>query len=364
MGAKLVIEKSGLLHNYYKLKEICGCEVIPVLKSNAYGVGILYAARLFSEEGAKVIAVSRVDEAELLSNYELESEILLLSSTMLKDEVDRAIESGAVLTAGSIATLQMINEEADALEKKVRVHLLIDTGFSHSGLRQFEYEKVASILPSLRRIKVTGIFTQFSESHSDKPYFTEGQNEKFENAVGFFKNRIGGELLVHASNSCAAVRYPEMRYDAVRAGSALVGRMPAGVKCDLRKIGWLECEVSEIKIIERNQYIGYSRRYRTFSETKIAMLPIGISDGLEVGKLPYGRSSFEKFKDGLRSIANMFKDENVYGYLGETKVKVLGKISQHCIAVDIGDEECKVGDTIRFEANPLYVPSNVERKYI
>lgn len=364
MGAKLVIEKAGLLHNYLKIKDMCGCEVIPVLKSNAYGAGILYAARTFSEAGAKILAVSRVNEAELISNCDLNTDILILSSTMFKDDIDRAIEIGATLTAGSIATLQAINDEADLLEKKVNVHLLIDTGFSHSGLRQFEYDKVASILPTLRRIKVTGIFTQLSESHSNKPYFTEGQNEKFENAVMYFKNVVGGDILVHASNSCAAVKYPEMRYDAVRIGSGLIGRLPAGVECDLKKVGWFECEVAEIKILERNQFVGYSRGYRTFSETKVAIVPIGIYDGLVAGKKPYGRTPMSKLKDGVRSILGMFNDDNVYGYLGDTRVKVLGKISQHCVVVDIGDEECKVGDIIRFDANPLYVPSHVERKYI
>ncbi|MBR5942378.1 MAG: alanine racemase, partial [Clostridia bacterium] len=228
MGARLVVEKDALIRNYLKLRDMCGVEVIPVLKSNAYGLGLLQAAGIFSELGAKRIAVSRVGEAEALSNLGTESEIILLSSSDSKSDIERGVRSGATLAAGSLLSLQLINDVADRAERKAKVHLLIDTGFSHSGLRDFEYEKAANMLPALRYVTVTGIFTQFTESHAKRQLFTELQNERFENAAKFFSKRIGRKLLVHAANSCAAVRYPETRYDAVRIGSGLLGRLPAG----------------------------------------------------------------------------------------------------------------------------------------
>lgn len=364
MGARLVVEKDALIKNYRKLQEKCGVEVIPVLKSNAYGLGLLAAAGIYSELGAKHIAISRVGEAELLANYGTQAQLILLSSSDMRDDIERAVATGATLAAGSLQALSLINETGDRKGKKVNVHLLIDTGFSHSGLREFEYERAANLLPTLRYVAVTGIFTQFAESHAERPLFTELQNERFENAVKFFSKRVGTKLLVHAANSCAAVKYPETRYDAVRIGSGLLGRMPAGVDAGLFKIGRLECDVAEVKLIEKGQYVGYSRQYKTKRKTKLALLHIGISDGLAEGKLPYGRKRFSKLKDGMKGLLGVMKDDNIYGWLNGKKVPVVGKISQHCLALDVTDVDCAVGDVVRFEANPLFVPAGVERKYV
>ena len=342
MGARLVVDKDAIVKNYRKLCETCGVEVIPVLKSNAYGLGLLQAAGIFSELGVKHIAVSRVGEAELLSNYGVSAELILLSSSDMREDVERAVATGAALAAGSLQALKLINESGDRAGKKVNVHLLIDTGFSHSGLREFEYERAANMLPTLRYVAVTGIFTQFSESHAERPLFTELQNERFEGAV----------------------KYPETRYDAVRIGSGLLGRMPAGVEAGLIKIGRMECDVAEVKIIEKGQYVGYSRQFKTKRKTKLALLHIGMADGLAEGKLPYGRKRISKLKDAVKGLFKAFDDDRIYGYLNGKKLPVVGKISQHCLALDVTDVECSVGDVVRFESNPLFVPAGVERKYV
>ena len=364
MGARLVVEKDALVRNYLKLREMCGVEVIPVLKSNAYGLGLLQAAGIFSELGAKRIAVSRVGEAELLSNYGCAAELILRSSSDMRGDIERAVATGATLAAGSMQSLKLINEAGDRAGKKVKVHLLIDTGFSHSGLREFEYERTANLIPALRYVTVTGIFTQFTESHAARPLFTEMQNERFESAVRLFSKQLGSKLLVHAANSCAAVKYPETRYDAVRIGSGLLGRMPAGFDAGLFKIGRLECDVAEVKLIERGRYVGYSRQFKTKRKTKLALLHIGISDGLAEGRLPYGRKRISKLKDAVKGLFKAFEDDAIYGWVNGKKVPVVGKISQHCLALDVTDVECAVGDVVRFNANPLFVPSGVEREYV
>jgi len=364
MGARLVVEKDALIKNYRKLCEKCGVEVIPVLKSNAYGLGLLQTAGIFCDLGAKRIAVSRVGEAELLANYGVSAELILLSSSDMRGDIERAVATGATLAAGSLLSLKLINEVGDRAGKKVKVHLLIDTGFSHSGLREPEYDRAANMLPTLRYVTVTGIFTQFSESHAERPLFTELQNERFEKAVKFFSKHIGTKLLVHAANSCAAVKYPETRYDAVRIGSGLLGRMPAGVDAGLIKIGRLECDVAEVKIIEKGKYVGYSRQFKTKRKTTLALLHIGMSDGLAEGKLPYGRKRLSKLKDAVKGLFGAFGDDRIYGFVNGKKVPVVGKISQHCLALDVTGVECNVGDVVRFAANPLFVPAGVERKYV
>ena len=364
MGARLVVEKDALIRNYLKLRDMCGVEIIPVLKSNAYGLGLLQTAGIFSELGAKRVAVSRVGEAESLSDLGIEAEVILLSSSDSRSDIERAVRTGATLAAGSLLSLKLINEIADRAERKVRVHLLIDTGFSHSGLRDFEYEKAANMLPTLRYVTVCGIFTQFTESHAESQLFTELQNERFENAVKFFSKHVGTKLLVHAANSCAAVRYPETRYDAVRIGSGLLGRLPAGAEAGLTKIGRLECDIAEVKLIEKGQYVGYSRQFRAKRKTKLALLHIGMSDGLAEGKLPYGRKRLSRLKDAIKGLVNAFGDDRIYGYVKGKKVPVAGKISQHCLALDVTGVDCAVGDVVRFEANPLFVPSSVERVYV
>ena len=364
MGARLAVDKNALVKNYRKLCDICKTEVIPVLKSNAYGLGMLQVAGVFAGLGVKRIAVSRAAEAELLANLGTGTEIILLSSTDFPEDAERAVRSGATVACGSLCALKLVNAVSDRYGRKTNVHLLIDTGFGYSGLREPEYEKAAELLTTLRYITVTGIFTQFSESHSPKPLYTELQNERFEKAVQFFVPRVGGKLLIHAANTCAALKYPETRYDAVRIGSGLLGRIPGGSRnAALQKIGYLECEIAEIKVIEKGEYVGYSRQFKAKRQTKIALLQTGLADGVAGGRVPYGRNPMRKLADALHTLIGLFGDERVFGSIGGRKVPVIGKISQHCLALDVTDIECAVGDTVRFEVNTLSVPASVERRY-
>lgn len=364
MGARLAVDKNALEKNYRKLCDVCKTEVIPVLKSNAYGLGILQVAGVFAGLGVKRIAVSRVPEAELLANLGTDTEIILLSSTDFSEDAERAVRSGATVACGSLNAMKLINAVSERFGKKTNVHLLIDTGFGHSGLREPEYAKAAELLPILRYVTVTGIFTQFSESHSAKPLYTELQNERFEKAVRYFTPRLAEKPLVHAANTCAALKYPETRYDAVRVGSGLLGRIPGGGRnASLQKIGYLECEIAEIKVIEKGQYVGYSRQFKAKRETKVALLHTGLADGIAGGRVQYGRGPIRKLADALHGLAGIFGDERVFGSIGGKKVPAIGKISQHCLALDVTDIECAVGDTVRFEVNTLFVPASVERRY-
>lgn len=364
MRPKLIVDKTALAENYKKLCSICRVEVIPVLKSNAYGLGTLAAMRFYEELGVKRVAVSRVSEGELIANSGTKCEIILLSSTSLKEDINRGLSAGLTLTAGTPETLKVINECAVDMGKKAKVHLLIDTGFNHSGIKENEYREVADTLPRLRGITVSGIFTQFSESHSTNGTYTELQNERFEQAVVFFRKSLGGELLVHAANSCAAVKYPETRYDAVRIGSGLLGRFPAGVSAGLKRIGYLECGIRELKRLPKGEYVGYSRQYKTKRETVIAIVPAGLSDGLASGRASYGRKRIAKIKEALKSLFNIFGDDNIYATLNGKRVQVLGKISQHCTVLDVTGIECTVGDKVRFEVSPLFIPATVEKEYV
>jgi len=364
MRPKLIIDKAALASNYRRLCDMCKVEVIPVLKSNAYGLGSVEAMRFYEQLGAKRIAVSRISEAELLISEGSECEIILLSSTGLADDIEKGVHLGVTLSAGCTDTLSAIDAVAEKADKKVRVHLLIDTGFSHSGICESEYEKSAELITSFDNITVTGIFTQFAESHAKKSDFTKLQNERFARAVAFFKEKLGEDILVHAANSCAAVKYPEMRYDAVRIGSGLLGRLPAGTSAGLEKIGYLECAIREIKTVQKGEYIGYSRQYKTKKAIRIAIIPTGLSDGIASGKMPYGRRRFLKFKEAVKELLNIFTEENIYVTVGGKRVPIVGKVSQHCVAVDVSTVECSIGDTVRFEISPLYVPMTVERKYV
>ena len=276
----LVIDAAALARNLDRLRRAASARIIGVVKGNGYGLGLTDYARFLTEHGVDMLAVSTAEEAAALRQAGIAAEVLMLSSTAVPRDVAVLLDCGAILTVGSCAAAETVS--AVAVEKGVtaRVHVKLDTGMGRFGFLPQDVTEAAALLKSLPSMRVEGVFTHFANTTDEA--LTRRQYQQFQEGAALLE-RAGIETgLRHVCASSAFLRYPEMQLDAVRLGSALLGRLSVPDPLGLEKIGWLETQVMELKDLPSGWKVGYTGAYRTKRPTRLALLPAGYTSGVGV----------------------------------------------------------------------------------
>ena len=370
----LVIDRKDLRHNIEcvkkhaekNLKDDNGnkLKIIAVVKSNGYGLGIVPYTKFLIDNGIDFFAVATIEEALLLRKEGIKENILMLSSTALKDEVELLVKNNIIITIGSKESAIVADEVGKQLNKKVRCHLKIDTGFGRYGFVYNEREKMIEILKPLQNIKIEGTFTHFSIAFYNKDEYTKLQFKRFIDCIEVLKMNEIETGMLHCCNSSAFVKFPSMHLNAVRIGSCFTGRMAFNNNMGLKKVGVFKANVTEIKMIPKGFNVGYSNTYTTKKETKIAVVPVGYMTGVnvETGKDMY------RFVDKLRyfigDFKDFFRDKSMYVKINNTKCKILGRIGTYHLTVDITGKDINIGDEVIIDVNPKYLDTSIERTFI
>ena len=281
----LVIDIKGLRQNIEQIKKYATqnwkedkvnyIKIIAVVKLNGYGLWIQQYTKFLIDNGINMFAVYTIEEALKLRQAGIKNDILILSAVAIEEDVKTLIDNKIILTLGSKEDIEIIEKIAKQKNEKIRVHLKIDTGFGRYGFIYSNKEELVEHLKNIQNIKIEGTYSHFSISYYDDKY-TKIQFERFLDVIETLKmNQIDVGML-HICNSSAFAKFPNMHLNAVRIGSAFLGRLSCVNSLGLRKIGYLETEVSEIKTLPPKFNIGYSNTYKTKKETKVAIIPVRI----------------------------------------------------------------------------------------
>ena len=357
-----VINKSDLVSNIETIKNIAGdSKVIAVLKGCGYGLGIVEFATVLKENGIDFFAVSEVDEARTLRDAGFDEDILLLTATAIEEDISVCLDLGIILSAGSKEAFAKISALAKEKDVAARVHLKVDTGFGRFGFTCNEIDSAARCIKEYENINVEGVFSHFSFSFSKKREDVESQFIKFQDALKKLNDAGITNLLAHICNSCAFLQYKDMHLNAVRVGSAFLGRLPLTRNFGLKKIGLLRSNVIEVKTLPAGYHVGYANTYTTKRETKIAIVPIGYKDGFGVEK---SNDTF-RFIDILRYMYQNFRSlgKKITVNIGGRNYPLIGRVSMYNIILDVTGSDVKIGDIAETNANPILVGRDVERVY-
>lgn len=365
----LIIEKKDLIHNIKRIKEFINrnnnknTEIIAVIKGNGYGLGLVQFAEILVDNGISYFAVASVDEAITLRKNGIKEKILMLSSMADRREVKELIENDIILTVGSEEAGNVANEVAKALNKEAKIHLKIDTGFGRYG---FMYDKPEEIIKSIKdftNLKIIGTYSHYSVAFSNNDTYTKMQFERFMNVVKYLRQNKIETGILHICNSSATLKFPDQHLDAVRIGSAFLGRLIVSNKIGLRKIGYLKTNIYEIKELEKGNNIGYSNSFKTKKKTKIAILPCGYSDGVNVKVDKDMFRIVDKIRYVVHDLKCIFKKQFLYVKINEENCKILGRVGMCHVVVDITGKNININDEAQIPINPIYVNSNIERVY-
>ena len=258
-------------------------ELIAVVKADAYGHGALDVSKTLVENGATKLAVAVITEAMELRHGNINTPIMILGYTPLEFAAD-LINYDIEQTIFDLEYATKLSEIALNLGKKAKVHVALDTGMGRIGflINDNSLNEILKI-SSLKGLEVVGIFTHFATSdESDKNY----SNKQYKKFTDFNEKLVSKGVnipLKHVSNSGAIIDMPNTYLDGVRAGIVLYGYYPSEdvlkQNLDLKKAISIKTQVAHVKILDKNEYVSYGRKFKTERKSIIATLPIGYADG-------------------------------------------------------------------------------------
>lgn len=368
----VVINKEDLRHNINKIKEYAkksgqddagkDVKIIAVVKGNGYGMGIVEYTKFLIDNGISMFAVSTMEEALKLRKEGIKEEILMLSSTAIEDDVRTLVKNKIILTIGSKEDIIIAEKIGKEENQTIRVHLKIDTGFGRYGFVYSKRDEMVEALKNIQNVKIEGTYTHFSISFFDEKY-TKLQFKRFIDVIEVLKmNKIETGML-HVCNSSAFVKYREMHLNAVRIGSAFLGRLSFENNVGLKKIGYLESAVSEIKDLPKGFNVGYSNTYKTKTETKIAVIPCGYMDGINIINNRDMFRTIDKLRYIVRDIKDFFKKQKIYIKIKDKNYEIIGRIGTYHIICNISNSDIKIGNKVIINVNPKFVDSSIRREY-
>ena len=297
--------------------------LMAVIKENAYGHGMVETAQLLTREGVDHFAVTWLHEALTLREAGIEGTILLLAPVMNETEIASAIRQQITLCAASERDARLICETAERLQSPASVHIKIETGLSRFGLQQpVELEAAAAQFLRCSYVTVEGAFTHMADA-SDAA-FTAQQYRKFQAALEILRKAGINPPCLHCANSGVFLKYPEMHLNMVRLGTLLCGQYPAGNfphPFPLKDPYHYKTRIVAVRTLPAGSFLGYKRTWRLKKTARIAVIPVGYSDGLalQVQNRPQG------FVDLCKKALKLF-----LGYFGmarfQQQVRINGQL--------------------------------------
>lgn len=312
------IDSRAARRNYDTFRKLIGrkTKLWAVVKSNAYGHGLMLFSKLMQKFGVDGFCVDSLVEGLRLRKEGIKKPILVLGPTLPALYADAA-KNNITITISNFDALKALTMFVDKKSTKKNgdtsgknngnaggnrvpeFHIKVDTGMHRQGFYMGDLPKVIRLLgqrstvppsPGLRRAgkgQLFGIYTHFASAKDiNYPTYTERQFAEFQKAVKLFEKAGYKNLVKHVAATGGTLLDPKYHLDAVRVGIGLYGLWPSkeletqlGGRVRLHPILRWRAVVSEVKRLEKGDYVGYDLVERAPEAIKMGVVPVGYWHG-------------------------------------------------------------------------------------
>jgi alanine racemase len=343
------IDTKAIDHNLNIIKKLIpeSCQIMGIVKSNAYGHGLYDFSSYLVSKGIQWLGVDSVVEAISLVGANINCSILILGYT-LPELLPKVHEHDFSITISSMPALRELESNWN-FDEPVKIHLKIDTGLHRQGFLPEEIqqviEEIKRINKNTEKINIEGIYSHLADAkRTNGTVYSKEQLGVFDRVMAEF-NEAGYNSLKHMHASPGLVRFGPGNDDMVRVGALLYGILPSDEmtktyeeKVKLRPILAWKTIITEIKKLPKGSYIGYNRSEQLARDSLVAVCPVGYWHGYP-GSL---------------------SGKGVVLVQGKP-AKILGKVSMDMITIDCTDiyddiDKAHLGDVVTLMAGDSQSP--------
>lgn len=286
----------------------------PVLKSNAYGHGMVEVARIFDAVGAPFFVVDSYVEALILRNENIQTPILIIGYT-LSENILRSRLKNVAFTVGNIMDLKAL---CNARERRLTLHLKIDSGMHRQGMMPDEVSEALSLLKQSPHIHLEGVGTHLADPDGLETSATDVQIHLWNTLVDTIRAEFPSCAYIH----CAATEGAKFSKQV----SANVGRIGMGLYGCTKSYGSavvpaleMRTIVTSIRRIRKGESVGYNFTYTAPRDMIIATVPVGYAEGID------------------RRLSN-----NGFFTIRNTPCPIVGRVSMNITSLDVTDMQPEV----------------------
>ncbi|WQS51049.1 alanine racemase [Helicobacter pylori] len=285
------VNTASLRHNFSAVKSIVPKDacVMAVVKANAYGAGALKASEIFLQEGANYLGVATLDEALELRSHFSQTPILILGYSP-NTNASMLIDNDLSAMVFSLEQAEVFSQVALKSQKRLKIHLKIDTGMHRLGLEPtFKSIETIKKIRALKGLEVEGIFTHLSNADANIKTHAKNQMKAFN---AFLEQLLDQKIEFqyrHAYNSAGILSLcngnENRLLNLYRPGIMLYGFYPSNEMKEssqtiLKNVISLKARIVQIKRVKKGEFIGYGEHFYTNEETLVGVLALGYADGL------------------------------------------------------------------------------------
>ncbi|MDO5760566.1 MAG: bifunctional UDP-N-acetylmuramoyl-tripeptide:D-alanyl-D-alanine ligase/alanine racemase [Bacteroidota bacterium] len=290
-----------------------------MVKASAYGTGAKQVA-WFLENNSRVnyLAVAFADEGVELRQNGITLPVMVM--TPEEDAKEKILEFNLEPVVHSFEVLERFYNTS------INIHIKLDTGMHRLGFEKKDIPTLIRLLSIHKEIKVKSIFSHlYGADNESLDKYTLQQISLFDRLSKSFVSAFDYKIMRHLCNSAAIIRFPSAHFDMVRLGIGMYGiGYNSNIQHHLRNVVSLYSCITQIRNIDKNEDVSYSRKFVSPRPMRIGVIPIGYADGLN------------------RHLGN----ENFLVYINKQYCPIIGNICMDMCMIDLTSVEAKVGDRV------------------
>lgn len=319
-------------YNFYKQKLENSTKIMVMVKAFGYGNGGYEIAKQLAHLKTDYLGVAFADEGIALRKAGITTPIMVLNPEIssYKAMIAYHLEPEIYSISGLTSFIELAKEKNS---NAYPIHLKIDTGMHRLGFEEEDISELISLLQHNNFVKVTSIFSHLATSDDlDFKDFTLQQIHLFEAISNQISTALNIQPIRHILNTSGIFNYSEYQFEMVRLGIGIYGvGNSEEEQSSLENVSTLKSIISQIRTVEANESIGYSRKFMVKKQMRIATIPIGYADG----------------------IRRAWGNEKGFVTINNQEATILGNVCMDMLMVDVTHINCNERDeVIIFGENP------------